>query len=133
VTAYRAPPDRVSAIPEMLHGDKDRWNMSTERRMVRTCLIFAATVMVTAPLFPLAVKLTTFRPNAIMPFMPNTANFCESIFVAEYTLTLSSSPESQANATHWIKESGDIKYRISSGVQDQLHLVLSNEREPVDV
>lgn len=40
---------------------------ATHKTIVRTCFTLAATSIVKAPAFLLAVKLTTFKPNATAP------------------------------------------------------------------
>ena len=73
-------------MPRAFIGVMVRLNNDTAQRMVKTCLTFAAdncehasietrlscyipaTVMLRGPTLPLAEKLTTFSPNARLPF-----------------------------------------------------------------
>ena len=68
---YHEPPANVQMIPNALTVLMERWNIKTARMMDRTCLILPATVIVNALVFLLAVKLTTFKKKARMPFIHN--------------------------------------------------------------
>lgn len=53
---------------------------------------FAETVIVKAPAFLFAVKLTIFKPQAITPLIKSATALVDVIWVAPYARTCSSSP-----------------------------------------
>lgn len=74
-----------------------------------------ATVMLSAPTFLFAVKLTTFSTNARHPLAAKASALPTSISRADDCRTRSSSPEIRAMNTHCTKASGDIRVSRSSG------------------
>lgn len=72
-------------------------------------------LIVNGLVFLLAVKLTTFSPNAIAPLMTSADALLRVISSAPYVLTLSNSPDVQPKKTHWMKASGLMRMSRSSG------------------
>ena len=74
-----------------------------------------ATVILSAPTFLFAVKLTTFNANASAPFVNNAIALPNPISLADAARTRSSSPERSATKTHCTNANGDIRESRSSG------------------
>lgn len=117
---------RVQLNVEDQHGQYDRqdlldvgWSEArlsiTERHQSRVLRYSPATVIVNADVFLLAVKLTTFRPNAIAPFIASAIALCRVISVALYSRTRSSSPDVHPKNTHWQNARGDMRMSKSKG------------------
>lgn len=119
-------------MPSAFTGVIVKWNIDTANRIVKTCFTFAATVMLSAPTFLFAVKLTTFSPNASRPFAASASARGPLISRAEYARTRSSSPVSSAKNTHWMNASGDMRVSRSSGCSCSRMAVDSAFEEVVD-
>jgi len=115
IAAYHAPPATVKKMPTPLNAVMCRLKIITARPIVNTCFTFAATVIVNGPLFLLAVKLTTLRPNAMIPLMSSAKARFDVISSAPNRRTRSSSPVYQPKITHWMKASGLMRKSRSSG------------------
>jgi len=113
--AYHPPPKSVRRMPSPLIGVIVRLKRETAKRIVSTCLTFAATVILSGPTFLLAVKLTTLSANARRPFASRALARGQDISCAEKARTRSSSPERVAKITHWMNARGDMRVRRSRG------------------
>jgi len=86
-----------------------------------------ATVIVKGPIFLFAVKLTTFNPNAMAPFIASPITVLLDIIILPITFsllaipittpfqTVSSSPLHHAYPKHWTNANGDILINKSKG------------------